>query len=91
MIGTNCACGRRRAAVAAVVAQMKTVRAAYYIVSCRGHSSNTRARWRIVSRMRGRRLMALWKTSRALSRLLPASMEIKRAGGGWVHRNYLAR
>jgi hypothetical protein len=38
----------------------------------RGHSSNTRLRWRIVSRMRGRCLTALSKTARALPRLLPA-------------------
>ena len=37
----------------------------------RGHSSNTRMRWRIVSRMRGRCLVVRSKMRRALSRLLP--------------------
>jgi hypothetical protein len=40
-------------------------------VSFRGHSSNTRMRWRIVSRVRGRRLWVRSKMRRALSRLLP--------------------
>ena len=38
----------------------------------RGHSSSTRVRCRIVSRMRGRCLTVVTKISRALSRLLPA-------------------